>query len=86
MVKPFRQCETKWCLLKQRHRRALWLIDGVPHCNGCYEAWIEDNFVEEHRIVRLSDNNRDFEWSVARAPRKNACKERESRLASPLQA
>jgi hypothetical protein len=55
-----RTCETTTCLIKRRHRPALWLIDGVPHCNPCFETWMESNYIEEHRVHRLSDREDDF--------------------------
>ncbi len=55
-----RTCETTACLIKRRHRHALWLIDGIPHCNPCFGLWMERNFIEEHRVIRLSDKEDDF--------------------------
>lgn len=81
-----RQCETSSCLLKCRHRRALWLIDHVPYCNACYEAFMETNFVDEHLIRRLSDDEDDFGGAVPRAQKNHACKRGGVRVPSSLQA
>ena len=29
-------------------------------CNSCLEKFLESNYVDEHSIVRLSDNEADF--------------------------
>lgn len=89
-----RECQTDTCSRRKRHRRAMWMIDGVPYCNPCYERFMETAFVEEHRITRLSDNESDFTMSNARPSevyahrcRKNhACKAPEPRVASAMQA
>lgn len=53
-------CETTACLIKRRHRPALWLIDRVPHCNPCFEVWMESHYIEDHKVQRLSDKEDDF--------------------------
>ena len=66
------QCESVSCLAKKRKRRPLWLIDNVPHCNPCFESWLETHYLDEHRVRRLSDRDEDFsEWSGHRVHAKN---------------
>ena len=55
------RCESDTCKRKNRYRRPVWMIDGRPYCNPCYEAWIDGHFVDEHRVHRLSENELDFE-------------------------
>lgn len=55
-----RECESIRCLSKNYHRRAVWMIDRVPHCNPCFQRWLEENFLDEHRVIRLSEREEDF--------------------------
>lgn len=53
-----RQCERKHC--RARKKRAVFLVDGKGMCLSCFESWLEVNGMEQHRIYRTSDNERDF--------------------------
>lgn len=35
-------------------------MDRIPYCNHCYTEWMQTHFLDEHVIVRLSDNDYDF--------------------------
>lgn len=41
--------------------KAVWSIDGVLHCQSCFDLWTDSNDVDGHRIIRLSENESDFE-------------------------
>lgn len=41
--------------------KPVWSIDGIPHCQSCFDLWTEDHAVDQSRIVRLSEDERDFE-------------------------
>ena len=55
------RCESEHCKRKNRYRRTVWLIDGKPYCNPCFEEWCERHFMDEHRVRRMSENECDFE-------------------------
>ncbi len=53
-----KQCEDKKC--RSRHPKGVFMVDGHVKCFACYERFMETNYVDEHRIYRLSDDERDF--------------------------
>lgn len=52
------KCESKKC--RSRNPKAVWLLNGVRYCSFCGEREIELHGMDELRIHRLSDNERDF--------------------------
>ena len=54
----FRLCEDKKC--RSRHPKAVFQVDGRLKCFACYERFMETNFVDEHKIYRLSNKESDF--------------------------
>ena len=47
------------------------MVDRNLMCNSCLEKFLETHFVDEHRIVRLSENDADFpEYTCAGPGRK----------------
>jgi len=55
---PVTHCEKRNC--RSRNPKAVWLIDGKRYCHSCGEAQIELKGVDQLRIHRLSDKDRDF--------------------------
>jgi hypothetical protein len=53
-----RRCENKKC--RSRNNRALWAVDGSARCNHCFEVFMETASLDEHRIIRLTDDPRAF--------------------------
>ena len=41
--------------------KPVWSVDGRLFCQSCFDMWIEDNPLDEHKIIRLSDDEKDFE-------------------------
>lgn len=51
--------------------KPVWSIDGELHCQSCFDLWINaGNLVDQHRILRLSNDERDFELvgKIRRSP------------------
>jgi hypothetical protein len=55
---PFTKCERRGC--RSRNNKAVWSVDGRKMCHTCAEKIFEDRGIDQLRIVRLSDNDRDF--------------------------
>ena len=47
--------DTWWC-----HRKALWIVKGRKLCHYCFTLYCEQNELEADTVVRLSDNEDDF--------------------------
>ncbi len=46
---------------RSRNNKAVWLVDGKHlYCLSCFETFLATHALEDHRVVRLSDNERDF--------------------------
>jgi hypothetical protein len=43
------------------HKRALWRIGKLQMCSDCFEEYISTHDIEFDHVIRLSDNERDFE-------------------------
>jgi hypothetical protein len=41
--------------------KPVWSVDGALHCQSCFDLWIEDHDVDRHKILRLSEDEKDFE-------------------------
>jgi hypothetical protein len=41
--------------------KPVWSVDGKLMCQSCFDLWIEDNPTDEHKILRLSEDEKDFE-------------------------
>jgi hypothetical protein len=52
------RCDNPKC--RARNNRALWMVDGHLRCNHCLEVHMETHSYDECRIVRLSDDWREF--------------------------
>ena len=53
-----RKCEKVGC--RSRNSHGLWLVDGRRMCQNCMDRFFETNFLDEHRVYRLSDREKDF--------------------------
>ena len=54
-----RQCGNTKC--KSRHKNAVYRVDENYMCHHCFERWLDSHFCDQHRVMRLSDNDGDFE-------------------------
>lgn len=67
MTRKYSHCLQKECRGgpgRKRSSRPIWKIDGIPTCNPCFERFMESNYLDEHRVIRLSDQQKDFEQNT----------------------
>lgn len=50
--------------------KPVWSVDGTTMCQSCFDMWIENNPLDEHKVIRLSEDEKDFELAgrVRRPP------------------
>jgi len=41
--------------------KPVWKADDTLMCQTCFDLWIEDHALDEHKVRRLSEDERDFE-------------------------
>ncbi len=49
---------------RSRNNKGVWMVNGRILCASCYEKLLSDHSIDQLRICRLSDNERDFPEST----------------------
>jgi hypothetical protein len=55
-----RERKRKLSNCRSRNSKAVFKVDGHLFCLSCAEQYFETHFIDQCRVVRLSDNDKDF--------------------------